>query len=125
MKRFAFFAVLLALLLLCSCGKADIIIRTDMSGAKTTDYPAETTTEAVFETDESGNISAVLNKSSGVFHLSQDCYHAKRMKEENRQKKRKRSAKRKNNKKKKKNIGKEKRENRENREETDDYWLDE
>ena len=54
-----------------------------MSGAKTTDYPAETTTEAVFETDESGNISAVLNKSSGVFHLSQDCYHAKRMKEEN------------------------------------------
>ena len=37
------------------------------------------------ETDESGNISAVLNKSSGVFHLSQDCYHAKRMKEENRQ----------------------------------------
>ena len=56
-----------------------------MSGAKTTDYPAETTTEAVFETDESGNISAVLNKSSGVFHLSQDCYHAKRMKEENRQ----------------------------------------
>lgn len=85
MKRFAFFAVLLVLLLLCSCGKADIIIRTDMSGAKTTDYPAETTTEAVFETDESGNISAVLNKSSGVFHLSQDCYHAKRMKEENRQ----------------------------------------
>ena len=77
MKRFAFFAVLLALLLLCSCGKADIIIRTDMSGAKTT--------EAVFETDESGNISAVLNKSSGVFHLSHDCYHAKRMKEENKQ----------------------------------------
>lgn len=85
MKKFAFFAMLLTLLLLCSCRKADIIIRTDMSGAKTTDYPAETTSATVFETDENGNVSAVLNKSSGVFHLSHDCYHAKRMKEENKQ----------------------------------------
>lgn len=84
MKRFAFFAVLMTLMLLCSCGKADIIIRTDMSGAKTTDYPAETTASALV-TDESGSVTAVLNKSSGVFHLSHDCYHARRMKEENRQ----------------------------------------
>ena len=82
MKRFAFFGLLLAILLLCSCRKADIIIRTDMSGAKTTDYPAETTASALV-TDESGSVTAVLNKSSGVFHLSHDCYHARRMKEEN------------------------------------------
>ncbi|MEI3152864.1 MAG: hypothetical protein V8S82_04375 [Eubacteriales bacterium] len=69
MKRLAFFGLLLAILLLCSCRKADIIIRTDMSGAKTTDYPAETTASALV-TDESGSVTAVLNKSSGVFHLS-------------------------------------------------------
>lgn len=83
MKKTVFVFILLAALLLCSCEKADIVIRTDMSGAKTTDFTE--TTETQVQTDAEGKYTVVLNKSSGVFHVSQDCYHAKIMKEENRQ----------------------------------------
>ena len=81
-KTFSIF-LLVAALFLCSCEKADIVIRTDLDGAKTTDFTE--TTEAPVQTDAEGKYTVVMNKSSGVFLVSQDCYHAKIMKEENRQ----------------------------------------
>ena len=86
-KTFSIF-LLVAALFLCSCEKADIVIRTDLDGAKTTDFTE--TTEAPVQTDAEGKYTVVLNKSSGVFHVSQDCYHAKIMKEENRNNKNRR-----------------------------------
>lgn len=83
MKKTFLAFILSATFLLCSCEKADIVIRTDLDGAKTTDFTE--TTEAPVQTDAEGKYTVVLNKSSGVFHVSQNCYHAKIMKEENRQ----------------------------------------
>lgn len=74
--------LLAATVLLCSCGSADIIVRSDMRGAKTVDYEDEKKTPP--ETDGEGMLTVTVNRSSGVFHVSADCYGAVTMKEENR-----------------------------------------
>ena len=81
MKKLAIL-LLAAAVFLCSCGSADIVVRSDMRGAKTTDFG--TATKAPPETDGEGMFTVVINRSSGVFHISGDCYSAGIMKEENR-----------------------------------------
>ena len=69
-------------MILCSCGRTDVKVRTDLSNANVMEFHAET--KQPFTIDENGNYIVILNKSSGVFHISEDCYSASVIKEENR-----------------------------------------
>ena len=79
-KLICIFAVLC--LLLCSCGRADVKVRTDLSSANIMEFHTET--KQPFTIDENGEYVIILNVSSGVFHISDDCYSASVIKEENR-----------------------------------------
>ena len=83
MKRF--FALLTtALILLASCGKADVIIRTDLENTRVP-APEMTTvvTTMTAATNEAGQMLFVVNSSSKTFHISEECRHVKGMSEKN------------------------------------------
>lgn len=64
-----------------ACTSADIIIRTDLEGARITE--TSQTTEKTPDKDTNGKYTLIINKSSGTFHVSGECYHASVMKDEN------------------------------------------
>ena len=76
--------VLILTLLMASCGKADVVIRTDLSNTRSSAYiPKEETTAATAATSENGMLIFIVNASSKTFHISESCYHVKNMKQEN------------------------------------------
>ena len=83
MKRtFALIFVLAALL--SSCGKADVIIRTDLENTRASAYTTATEEPvATAATDDEGMMIFVVNASSKTFHLSEECRHVQNMSEAN------------------------------------------
>lgn len=83
MKRF-FMLLTISLLLLASCGKADVIIRTDIENTRFS-APEMTTaaTALTAATNEAGLLLFVVNSSSKTFHISEECRHVKGMSEKN------------------------------------------
>lgn len=83
MKRLVIILSVLCLTLV-SCGKADVVIRTDLSATRASAYiPALETTAMTAAVSEWGMMIFVVNISSKTFHISDECYHVKNMKEEN------------------------------------------
>ncbi|MBQ0125064.1 MAG: hypothetical protein KBS59_01915, partial [Clostridiales bacterium] len=71
---------------LSSCGKADIIIRTDLDTTLPSALSATTSaTFATAATDENGKMLIIVNVSSKTFHLSDTCRHVMAMSEKNKQ----------------------------------------
>ena len=58
-------------------------VRTDLSDASILEFHTET--KQPYMTDDEGNYIIILNKSSGIFHISEDCYSASIIKDENRE----------------------------------------
>lgn len=84
MKRF-FAIVSVVLLILTSCGKADVVIRTDLENTRPSAITTETTvTSMTAATDEQGKMIFIVNTSSKTFHISDECRHVKSMSEKNR-----------------------------------------
>ena len=83
MKRF--FAVIAAVvLLLVSCGKADVIIRTDLDNTRSSAPTRETVSTALTAaTNADGLMIFIVNTSSKTFHISEECRHVKSMSEKN------------------------------------------
>ncbi len=83
MKRF--FALLAAtFVLLASCGKADVVIRTDLENTRGSAYSmTEATTVMTAATNEAGLMIFVLNASSKTFHVSEECRYAASMSAKN------------------------------------------
>lgn len=70
--------------LLVSCGKADVVIRTDLENTRSSAYttaPEEPLSTA--ETDDEGLLIYIVNASSKTFHISEECRHVKNMSEAN------------------------------------------
>ena len=83
MKRF-FALVVIAVFILVSCGKADVIIRTDLENTRSSALPRETTeTSLTAATNEQGLFIYIVNSSSKTFHISDECRHVKSMSEKN------------------------------------------
>ena len=83
MKRF-FASVIVILLLLVSCGKADVIIRTDLENTRSSAPTRETTsTVLTAATNADGLMLFIVNASSKTFHVSEECRHVKSMSEKN------------------------------------------
>jgi|GEM_PF-1454032 len=83
MKRL--FALTAALfVLLASCSKADVVIRTDLTNTRSSAYSiTEASTAMTAATDEEGLMIFVLNSSSKTFHISDECRHAASMSAKN------------------------------------------
>lgn len=83
MKRF--FAIVAAVVfLLVSCGKADVMIRTDLENTRSFAPTRETTeTSLTAATNEEGLMIFIVNASSKTFHVSEECRHVKSMSEKN------------------------------------------
>lgn len=69
--------------LLCSCGRADVKVRTDLSDAEIMEFHTET--KQPYSLDEGGKYIVILNKASGIFHISEDCHSASIIKDENKE----------------------------------------
>ncbi len=69
----AFVCIISALLLLCSCADADIVVSRDDGAKEQTGAPTQT--EGIF--------ALTVNISTGTFHLDEDCRYAQKAKEEN------------------------------------------
>lgn len=83
MKRFAALLTV-ALILLVSCGKADVTIRTDLENTRAfAPEMTSATTVMTAATSEDGLMLFVLNSSSKTFHISEECRHVKGMSEKN------------------------------------------
>ena len=83
MKRFFAFVIVI-LLLLVSCGKADVIIRTDLDSTRSSALTMATSdTSLTAATNEAGLMLYVVNSSSKTFHISEECRHVKNMSEKN------------------------------------------
>ena len=83
MKRF--FAIVAAVVfLLVSCGKADVMIRTDLENTRPSALTREaTSTVMTAATNEEGLMIFIVNTSSKTFHVSEECRHVKSMSEKN------------------------------------------
>lgn len=83
MKRFFALAVI-TVFILVSCGKADVIIRTDLDVTRLSvcDMTTEETSLTA-ATNEQGLFVFIVNSSSKTFHISEECRHVKSMSEKN------------------------------------------
>ena len=78
-KRWIPIVLLLAAVMLVSCGNTEeIVIHTGSS----LPYPTQESTEA--SAADGDGLTVLINKNSKVFHLAFDCIYASRMSEENR-----------------------------------------
>ena len=83
MKRF-FALVVIVVFILVSCGKADVIIRTDLENTRSSALTRATSDTALTAaTNEEGLMIFIVNSSSKVFHISDECRHVKSMSEKN------------------------------------------
>lgn len=83
MKRAIIFVVL-SVLMLSSCTKADIVIRTDLENTRSSMATSETEVSVMTAvTSEDGRMVFVVNASSKTFHISDECRHVKNMSEKN------------------------------------------
>ena len=83
MKKF--FALAAAItIFLASCGKADVVINTNLENTRGSAYAmTEATTDMTAATDENGLKVFVLNSSSRTFHISEECRYAASMSAKN------------------------------------------
>lgn len=83
MKKF-FALMIVVILLLVSCGKADVIIRTDLENTRSSALSMTTSdTSMTAATNEEGKMIFIVNSSSKTFHISEECRHVKNMSDKN------------------------------------------
>lgn len=83
MKRF-FALVIVIIAAFVSCGKADVIIRTDLENTRPSALTRATSeTAPTAATNEDGLKLFVVNSSSKTFHISEACRHVNGMSEKN------------------------------------------
>lgn len=83
MKRYIVIAIIIAMLL-SSCQKADIVIRTDLENTRPSMATSETEVSVMTAaTGDDGLMIFIVNSSSKTFHISEECRHVKNMSDKN------------------------------------------
>lgn len=84
-KRWIPIVLLLAAVMLVSCGNTEeIVIHTGSSLPYPTQESTEAESTAASAAEDGDGLTVLINKNSKAFHLAFDCIYASRMSEENR-----------------------------------------